>query len=529
MNVYQNIIEKDFDPMPEDEIRESLFQQYGRVITESIASSFGLDFLLIQDRYGGDVDTIHNVRKIGLDPQMEYKSKKNEQDYDGPYKKPENKLVVSKYRNDKRYIEKRKETTRQQESGNLKDAYTGKKIEKGEDKEVDHVISLKEIHEDRGRNLANLKVVDLAHSNENLQATTKYTNGPKSADSMDKFLKKSGYRYTAKEKRRMIEKDKKARKAYEQKIVRAYYSSPKFQKDVAYAAGKVSLAMGAREAVGLIFTEIWFSVRYEFELSKNEIKFELKEFFLAIARGIKNGFEIAKKKYKELFSKFLNGAIGGALANVTTTLCNIFFTTAKNIVKIIRESWVSLTEATKVLFINPEGYSSGDKIRAVLKILSTGASVIVGSLVSEAISKTGIEAIPIVGNLVSSFCGVFVTGIMSCTLLYFFDRNPLVNKLISWLNNLPTMDNVVNYYKNQVKYFEEYAAQLLQIDIEQFKKEVSLYHMLVNQISHITSERQLNKVLYSYAEKLGILFSWQKTHKNFDEFMGDKNAVMVFE
>ena len=55
---------------------------------------------------------------------------------------------------------------------------------------------------------------------------------------------------------------------------------------------------------------------------------------------------------KELFSKFLQGAAGGAMASLTTTLCNIFFTTAKNTVKIIRQSWASLVEAFKILFIN---------------------------------------------------------------------------------------------------------------------------------------------------------------------------------
>ncbi|EOL5892086.1 hypothetical protein ACW0KP_001303 [Providencia stuartii] len=31
-------------------------------IVQSLVTSFGLDFLLLKDKKGGDVDTVHNVR-----------------------------------------------------------------------------------------------------------------------------------------------------------------------------------------------------------------------------------------------------------------------------------------------------------------------------------------------------------------------------------------------------------------------------------------------------------------------------------
>ena len=51
----------------------SIFQQYEKVIIDSLITSFGLDFI-IQDQHGGDVDTIHNVRQIGVDELMKYKN-----------------------------------------------------------------------------------------------------------------------------------------------------------------------------------------------------------------------------------------------------------------------------------------------------------------------------------------------------------------------------------------------------------------------------------------------------------------------
>lgn len=510
-----------FEPDLEEPIADSLLNQYERVIVESLISSFGLDFL-VKDRHGGDVDTIHNVRQIGKDEKMSYKNKSNEAAYEnrGEYNSAE-------YHSDSRYINKNREISAQRKAGTLKDAYTGKKIPANGKSDLDHVISAKEIHDDRGRLLSGLNGVDLANSDENLKATNPHTNRTKKADSMDKFLDKRSDEYTEKQKTNMRKKDAASRKAYEQKLARAYYTSPQFRKDVAIAAGSVGISMGARQVLGFAFTEIWFCIKDEFEILKRKINFDFKDFLHAVGNGIKKGWESAKRKYNELFSKFLDGAIGGAMASLTTTLCNIFFTTAKNAIKIIRQSWASLVEAFKILFINPDGYLAGDRIKAAAKILATGASVVAGTLVAEAVKNTGIGAVPVLGTVVQSFCGAFVSGILSCTFLYFLDRDPLINKLVEFLNKLPSMERVVNYYKQQVAYFEEYAAKLMKIDIDKFKKETSMYIGLASSLEGVRTEEELNAMLYRVIETIGVEIPW-KNHDSFDDFMKDKNARMVF-
>ena len=62
---------------------QNLFDQYEYVIVNSLVTSFGLDFL-VTDHYGGDVDTIHNVREIGIDPNMKYKDSANVAAYNNP-------------------------------------------------------------------------------------------------------------------------------------------------------------------------------------------------------------------------------------------------------------------------------------------------------------------------------------------------------------------------------------------------------------------------------------------------------------
>ena len=66
--------------LDEQNVYSSIFQQYEKVVIDSLITSFGLDFL-VRDQHGGDVDTIHNVRKIGQDELMGYKNSSNEAAY----------------------------------------------------------------------------------------------------------------------------------------------------------------------------------------------------------------------------------------------------------------------------------------------------------------------------------------------------------------------------------------------------------------------------------------------------------------
>ena len=122
----------------------------------------------------------------------------------------------------------------------------------------------------------------------------------------------------------------------------------------------------------------------------------------------------------------------------------------------------------------------------------------------------------------------FVTGILSCTFLYFLDRSPLIHKLTDFFNALPSMQHIVNYYKQQAAYFAEYAAKLMEIDIEQFKQETALYISLASNLENAKTEQELNTMLYTAAETIGMKIPWH-THSSFDSFMKDKNARMVFE
>ena len=560
MTSFVGNIEAIIPPSREESAFETLFSEYERVIVQSLISSFGLDFI-VRDQHGGDVDTIHNVRKIGSDSRMRYKNSANEQAYmsRGVYD-------GASYHSDRRFTDK-KATARQNYNNNgtlIQDAYTGQNLEytkasavpKDRRVELDHVVECKAIHDDRGRLLSGISGVDLANQDDNFAWTNKSLNAsmgkwaervnnkyrqehgcdaPMEMVDMEAYLREYPNSPTAnpeivamisnpETQERMRAQYQKSRKAYEQRISYAYYTSSSFMKATAKASAKVGFKMGLRQALGLIFSEIWFAVRDEIKRAKDSSQ----SLFKTIGNAIKRGYENSKTRYKEIWSQFISGSISGVFSSLTTTLCNIFFSTAKSIVRILRQSWASLVEAAKIFFFNPDCLPVGEKFRAASKIIATGASVVVGSLVGDMIQKTGVGAIPVVGEIVTVFSSSLVTGIMSCSLLYMLDHNSAINQLVNILNKIPSVANYVAYFRQQAALLDEYAAKLFNIDLATFKAETSLYISSLAKLEYTSDPIEMNRILRNlYFNKFKFVSPFGQ-YDNIDDFMADRCAVLTF-
>lgn len=529
---------------PNDKVFDSIWKEYERVILQSLVTSFGLDFI-IRDQHGGDVDTVHNVRKIGDDPEMKYKNTRNEKAYEnrGDYDSVA-------YHKDSRYISINKNVSEKKKSGELTDSYTGKKVTRNANIDLDHAISAKEIHEDRGRVLAGLDGLDLANNEDNLKPTDRSINRSMQDKDIDEYLAKweekkgerrdristlKGKKYLNDKERKELERlekleeidpnkmraeNKRAREAYNAKIQRAYYTSGRFYRDTIIAAGNVGVKMGMRQAMGFVFVEIYMEAKSELKQMPENSSFE--DMMDAIKRGVKNGVENAKRKYKEIFAKFGEGFVSGTLSSITTTICNIFFTTAKRFVRNIRQVYASIVQAGKVLLFNPDNLMFGDRIKTSTVIIATGASVLVGTTVSEVIGVTPLGAMPVVGPFVQTFSATLVSGLLSCTLLVFLDRSKFMNSLINKLNAIPSE---VNNYKEVADAFERLAAKIENIDIAKFKEDTERYKSVSESISKAGSEDEMNKILLSAYKSLDIKIPWEG---DFDTFMSNKNNRLVF-
>lgn len=534
----ENVILKmtdDFYPDKENSFFTELFQQYNKVVIESLITSFGLDLIftkagIINDQYGGDVDTIHNVRKIGEDKEMTYKNKENELSYNNREKFNRDNCdqapIFNDIKNNKKNIFGENEYFLDEYTNNYI-RFSQDKISYGEKASLDHIISCKYAHDDRGRVLADMTTEETVDFKENYAWTNISLNSSMGEQEKSKYInsgKPMALKLDEESKRRILEKEKKAEKIYNSKINKVYYTSSKFRKDVFNSSMKVGTQMGIREAVGFILSEVIFTVMEEFE--KEEKIDDFEKIFLKVSSGVKRGFEKAKEKYKEIIIKFKDGVLSGILASLTTTLTNIFFTTSKNIVKIIRQVWVSIIEAIKILFLNPDNLLFGERMRATAKILATGASIAIGIITKEFLSKFGIYQIPYIGETLVNFIELFTVGITTCTFLYFLDRSEIANRLVSILNKVPTMSNVLNYYKEQAKYFENYAAELLKMDLKSFEDEVDKFNIIANKLENAKTETEINSVLKEFFIKIKLDFPWEG---DFNSFMEDKNTVLVFK
>ncbi|WP_077541065.1 hypothetical protein [Rodentibacter genomosp. 1] len=139
-----------------------------KTVINSLATTFGLDFLLFEDKKGGNVDTIYNVRKGTWATEEEKQKYDNREDYN-----PE---IYHKHEN---YIKNNKEMSNNKKNGEVVDAYIGENVPVNAKIDQDHIVSANEIHNDPGRILAELKGEDLANRDENLVPVSSSLNRSK--------------------------------------------------------------------------------------------------------------------------------------------------------------------------------------------------------------------------------------------------------------------------------------------------------------------------------------------------------------
>ena len=522
-----------FFPEPEGNVFNSIWKECEGVVFKSLITSFGLDFL-VQDQYGGDVDTVHNVRAG-----VAYKNQQNKADYDnrGTYS-------TAEYHSDPRYTSiVRKAKKEFNENGiMLNDSYvkgntvipTGNStIPRNRQAQLDHVVAAEQVHNDPGRILAGLDGKELANSPDNLKFTNAALNRNMSNMSVEEYIEwceshpekvnwngKKGEPLPEEVKEQLRKEYHQAKASMDAKINRKYYTSSKFLKDSARAMGLRGVQMGARQVVGFVFLEMWLASKEE--LQKIRPGSQLKEMLEAVAEGIKKGLENAKVKYKEVLAQFGQGFVSGALASLTTTICNIFFTTAKNLGRCIRQIFASVVEAGRVLLFNPDNLMLGDRLKTSSVILATGASVLVGTAVGELIGKTPISAIPGVGPFAQTFCSTLVSGLLSCTFLIFLDRSSFMNRLIDAMNSV---DQTISNYREIADAFEYLATKLENIDFEQFRQETEKYKTTAVEIAAADSEEEVENILLVAYKQFNIKIPWEG---DFDMFMGNKENRLVF-
>lgn len=422
-----------------------LFDECQNSVIGQIIGPFGLSMSMFNDKDGGGVDTIRNVRN-GV-----YASKAEQKRYDerGAYD-------PSEYHSHSGYRKKNAEVSQDKKNGELTDAYSGKKVAANAKIDLDHANSAKGIHDDAGRILAEKNGADLANQSSNLYATNSTINRSKGQKPMEEFItdwEKSRDKrlsdiaslskrndLSEKEQKKLAKLQaleefspeearaiaKKAKKQYE-KQVNQYYRSGKFIKSAAKDAGKMAVKTAIQQAIGSILVEFAQASFHEMKMFIRERAEAMENIFEDIKNRLKRIMQRVLDKlsrWKEIAADLRDGLLSGFLSSLTTTLVNIFATTAKRFVRAIREGIRSLVQAFKVLFFRPEEMTEEEAIKIVIKSL-TGVFITTISIAAESGLNTFLQSVPVIGQFASIITPVLLgilSGISIAIVSYYVDK-----------------------------------------------------------------------------------------------------------
>lgn len=474
-------------------------EELEKTVVSSLATSFGLDFILFEDKLGGNVDTIHNARE-GI-----WGTDKEKQRYD---QRSNYKDVKDAYHSHENYKSTGKRDKQLKEEGKLHDPYRNKVMGADEKRNLDHVISAKEVDSDPGVKLAEIDGVELANQSSNLQTTQETVNKSKSSTSIDEYLNKLPNLLETHEKtllnhkkrlaripldtpeqkhkaqeikdkikntenkikqlesidpKEMRKRDAEARASYNAQINQKYYASSKFMKQTAIASGIAGVKMGARQMFGLVLAEIWFELREQIPeiFEKIKQKFDLGSFFTSINEALQGIWKRIKARFKDFLISFKDGVFAGVFSSATTTLFNVFATTQKMAIKLIREMWGQLVKAIKLIAFNPDKLSFVDLCKAALSILSVGVAASIGTVVhAQLLPLCGFPF----GSAAASFVSALVTGVVTLGLNYFLIYSDIAKKLWVFVESIMPHASTVKKYQAINFELDNYLADLGRIE-----------------------------------------------------------------
>lgn len=144
------------------------------------------------------------------------------------------------------------------------------------------------------------------------------------------------------------------------------------------------------------------------------------KFVTRMMRILKQSWIHVWEKCKHILSGLWNNIKSSFLSEFLTALNDFFFKTFKNVFKVIRQMWSSITGVFKT--ICNSNYSLEEKTFEVMKILTSGIVGVIGFSLNEIIEKGLISiGVPFATFISECLSGLF-SGIMSAVVLMLFDN-----------------------------------------------------------------------------------------------------------
>lgn len=421
---------------------EQLLVLCKNTVIESITGQFGLASLFITAKDGGSSTTSHNfeqgITSTDAD-QQRYESFKANNDGSKEWKD-----VRKDVGYDKGFPKRRKQDFQSQES--IIDAYTGKPLPKDGRAHIDHVVSAKEI-ESKSKNhlfLSPEERARVATSKQNTDYTEASANQSKGDASMEDWLdkkRKSGETNADRfeiDRAKALQKDAEARKHIKGEVTIA--AVKKHSKELLATGGADAAKMAAYTALGAILRELTQAVFEEVHITfRQRGKESLKEIAVRFQDRTEALLKTLKEKWKDILMGSMEAGLTAFLSNIVTFIINLFFTTLKKLVAIIRAGFVSLCQAVKILASPPQGMDKEEVNYQALKILTAGLIGAASLGLNAAIEKL-LQAIPglqplmmfpvpffgeeprTVSDILATTLSALAGGLLTTIALYFMDK-----------------------------------------------------------------------------------------------------------
>ncbi|BBN60630.1 hypothetical protein [Hydrogenovibrio marinus] len=458
-----------------DERLESMVDQLKSDVMHAIVVPFGLGKVLAAyDKTGGNVTTLHNFEKgvvATTDDQKRYEewqdSFNNGIDRKGKHKVHD--VIKDKW--------KKEEFQSIEKGASVTDGYSGKELGVKDGNNVnkhvridgEHVTSVKELELDPKNHLyaqgtnGEERLVDRAQVSGHKDNLT-LVEGTMNNSKQDKDLKEwADSKITQDNAKKTGDPDMTNAEFYDldSKLVEEKYKKSKkhikneqIKKQIKKQGQEVLLTsateaakMGWQQAFGMVLVELFSNIIQEIKnlmkegIDKNKWLEEISTRFKRIAKNVLS-------KWKDVLHAFKDGAISGFISNIVTTLINVFATTAKRTVRMIREGVFSLYRALKMLAFPPEGMSFEAVAHETMKLLFAGGIVIGGVLLEEIIEKAILAIpllVPIAGMLTALVVGS-LTAISMSLMAYIWDKLDLFGAIKNQED-----DFVLNQLENSIQ------------------------------------------------------------------------------
>lgn len=494
-------MEHDYLSLREQRLQK-LFADCQQQVISQIIGPFGLSTAMFEDKDGGNVTTLHNFEREDNNYVATESDKKlhaqSQKEYDDTLRSEYEVKTKAKAQGagGKTWEQKRQDRINQGtdeytghsiSSDGLTDTSNGSQV--GVD--LDHVVSVKEIHankkahlalgEDNGGSEADVTRIRAAiNSDENLALTSMSANRSKGDKDLKEWAdkkRKDGSTNTEHyelDEKRVAQKYKEAKKHIDSTVNKALLK--KQTTELLATGGQQAMQMGVRQALGVLLTELVNALFNEFKVLIKQGVEAGKTLFEEIRQRLARVVESVAKKAPDALSQLFQGGISGFMSNLLTFLVNNFLSTAKRFVRVIREGLISLFRAFKMIFFPPKNMSASEALQEGLKILTATILTAVGILLETTVN-TFVASIPVLGAFASIISPVLIgimTGLLSAFLAYQIDA--LFDRYRHSYNE-KFMDELMADAKRRNQFANELTSlsESSMANIENYAKSISIY------------------------------------------------------